>query len=157
MLEENLPTDALTCAGAPLLLRGPVAWLKIVKTLAGVYCSNLQRIPIATTNSWGRHSFLHGKKELFTKKVSDFEFLENHTQAHVPLTTRLESSMLPESNNGREGTRLCGIGMFLSSSSSSSSLSLSAPLRGRGLCGVAAKQRHDAIQFHLCMTCPNEA
>lgn len=116
----------------------------------------LQRIPIATTNSWGRHSFLHGKKELFTKKVFDFEFLENHTQAHVPLTTRLESSMLPESNNGREGTRLCGIGMFLSSSSSSS-LSLSAPLRGRGLCGVAAKQRHDAIQFHLCMTCPNEA
>lgn len=39
MLEENLPTDALTCAGAPLLLRGPVAWLKIVKTLAGVYCT----------------------------------------------------------------------------------------------------------------------
>lgn len=115
----------------------------------------LQRIPIATTNSWGRHSFLHGKKELFAKKVFDFEFLENHSQAHVPLTTRLESSMFPASNNGREGTRLCGIGMFLSSSSSSSSLS--APLRGRGLWGVAAKQRHDAIKFHLCMTCPNEA
>lgn len=93
------------------------------------------------------------KKHLFTKNVFDFEFLENHPQAHVPLTTRLESSMLPESNNGREGTRLCGVGKFLSSSSSS----LSAPFSGRGLWGVAAKQRHDAIQFHLCMTYPNEA